>query len=48
MLIGQLLVAGLAAVKRFDAVVRYVLSSVPAMLRLRRWFDSDGEAGLAD
>jgi len=46
MLLGQLLVAGLAAVKRFDAVVLHALSSVREMLRSRRGFGSDGEADL--
>jgi len=46
MLLGQLLVAGLAAVKRFDAVVLHALSSVREMLRSRRGFGPDGEADL--
>ena len=46
MLLAQMLVAGLAAVKRFDAVVLHALSSVREMLRSRRGFDSDSEADL--
>jgi hypothetical protein len=48
MLLGQLLVAGLAAVKRFDAVVLHALSSVRELLRSLRGFDSHGEEGIAD
>jgi len=48
MLLGQLLVAGLAAVKRFDAVVLHALSSVRDILRSRRGLGSDGETEVAE
>ena len=46
MLLGQFLVAGLAAVKRFDAVVLHALSSVRDMFRSRRGLRSDSETDL--
>jgi len=48
MLLGQVLVVVLSAVKRFDAVVLQAAESVREKLRARLGFGSDGEAGLAD
>ena len=46
MLLGQLLVVVLAAVKRFDAVVLHAWSAVREMFRSRRGFGSGGDAEL--
>ena len=48
MLLGQLLVVGLSAVKRFDAVVLHAWSAAREMFRSLRGFGSDGESTLAD
>ena len=46
MLLCQLLVVLLSAVKRFDAVVLHAWSAAREMLRSVRGFGSDGEADL--
>ena len=46
MLLGQVIVAVLAAVKRFDAVVLQARESARGMLRSRRAVGPDGEADL--
>ena len=46
MLLCQMLVVVLAAVKRFDAVVLHAWSAAKEMARSIRGFGSDGEADL--
>ena len=46
MLLGQLLVVLLSAVKRFDAVVLHAWESALEMARTLRGIGSDGEADL--
>ena len=48
MLLCQVLVVALAAVKRFDAVVLHAWSAAREMFRSIRGFGSDGESNLAD
>ena len=48
MLLCQLLVVVLAAVKRFDATVLHAWSAAKETARLIRGFGSDGESTLAD
>jgi len=48
MLLCQVMVWVLAAVRRFDAVVLHAWSSVRDVWQSRRGFGSDGEADLAD
>ena len=46
MLLCQLMVVLLSAVKRFDAVVLHAWSALRQLLRAVRGFGSDGEADL--
>ena len=48
MLLCQVLVVALAAVKRCDAVVLHAWSATKEMARSIRGFGSDGEASVAD
>ncbi len=48
MLLCQLMVVLLSAVKRFDAVVLHAWLAAREVLRSLRGFGSDGEADLAD
>ena len=48
MLLCQVLVVVLAAVKRCDAVVLYAWTAARDVFRSMRGFGSDGEAPLAD
>jgi len=48
MLLGQMLVMLLSAVKRFDAVVLHAAETARERLRLRLGLGSDGDAGVAD
>ena len=48
MLLCQVMVLVLAAVKRFDAVALHAWESAREMVRTLRGFGSDGEAGMAD
>jgi hypothetical protein len=48
MLLCQVLVVMLSAVKRFDALMLHAWSAAREVLRSLRGFGSDGEADLAD